>query len=68
MNMRIETYRDLLVVCLAAMWLIVNTVTFLACGISAVVFSNTSFVAVLAVLVIAMRVSPGFNRWLNRRI
>ena len=59
-------YKDVLAVYLVALWGISNLVAFLVWGGGALMLSNAAFIMLFCLLIIAMRLFPNFNKWLNR--
>jgi hypothetical protein len=55
-----------LVAYLVSLWLISNAITFFVWGDDALMLSNAAFIMLFCLLIIAMRLFPSFNRWLNR--
>jgi hypothetical protein len=43
-----------------------NIITLLVWGNEFVIFSDTAFIMLFGLLIIAMRVFPKFNKWLNK--
>jgi hypothetical protein len=48
------------------LWGFSNIITLLVWGDEAVIFSDTAFIMLFGLLIIAMRLFPNFNKWLNR--
>jgi len=61
-----KIYKDVLVAYLVALWGISNAITFLLWGDDALMLSNAAFIMLGCLLIIAMRLFPSFNKWLNR--
>ena len=61
-----KIYKDVLVAYLVALWGISNVITFLVWGDDALMLSNTAFIMLFCLLIIAMRLFPKFNKWFNR--
>jgi hypothetical protein len=61
-----QIYKDVLVVYLVSLWGISNIITFLVWGDDALMLSNAAFIMLFCLLIIAMRLFPNFNKWLNR--
>lgn len=61
-----KIYKDVLVAYLVALWGISNAITFLVWGDDALMLSNAAFLMLFCLLIIAMRLFPNFNKWLNR--
>ncbi len=61
-----KIYKDVLVGYILVLWMLSNTITFMLWGEEAVIFSNAAFIMLFCLLIIAMRLFPNFNKWLNR--
>jgi hypothetical protein len=48
------------------LWGFSNIITLLVWGNEFVIFSDTAFIMLFGLLIIAMRVFPKFNKWLNQ--
>ena len=48
------------------LWGLSNIITLLVWGDASVIFSNMAFIMLFCLLIIAMRLFPKFNKWLNR--
>lgn len=61
-----QIYKDVLVAYMVALWLLSNAITFFVWGDDALMLSNAAFIMLGCLLIIAMRLFPNFNKWLNR--
>ena len=58
--------KDAVVWSIVILWGWSNIITFLVWGEASVIFSNMAFLMLFCLLIVAMRLFPNFNRWLNR--
>lgn len=62
-------YKDLLVLCFALVWLLVDILIYKTFGEDAVKFyCNTIFVVLFGILTLCKEYNKSFNNWLNKHV
>ena len=64
--LKIETCKDLLIICICIAWLIGNIIEFLIT--KDVIINNIGFITIMIVLILIKNNSKKFNNWLNSRV
>ena len=66
MKTLMQSNKDVVFWSIVILWGWSNIITLLVWGAESVIFSNMAFILLFGLLIIAMRVFPKFNKWLNR--
>lgn len=66
MKKLLQINKDAVVWSIVILWAWSNIITLLVWGDASVIFSNMAFILLFCLLIIAMRLFPSFNKWLNR--
>lgn len=62
----LQINKDAVVWSIVLLWGWTNILTLLVWGAESVIFSNMTFILLFCLLIIAMRLFPNFNKWLNQ--
>lgn len=64
--LKIEIYKDIVVIVICALWLLGNTVEFLLTR--SMYVNNIEFIAIVSILILIKDKNEKFNNWLNTKI